>query len=200
VDCAFPFLSSPWNTLRTAAPNWLPIPWAPDHHSSEPTIGLLVAAPFAWLAVIAALAALERVRVRWFVSSSRGTTSTSVPRMTLASASRWMTRTNWLRVALLVYLAGAAPFMILNVTTMRYEHDFASGILLLAIFGGWRLLAAPSTPIGRRAISWVYGVLAVSTIAAGVLLGFGGYFKHFERHNPALMHALEAALSLCRPR
>jgi hypothetical protein len=108
-------------------------------------------------------------------------------------------RRNWLGIALLVYVAGAAPFMILNVTTMRYEHDFASGVLLLAIFGGWRLLAAPSTPIGRRSIAWLYGTLAVATIVAGVLLGFGGYFKHFEHHNPALLHALQSARSVCPP-
>ena len=64
---------------------------------------------------------------------------------------------NWLWAALILYVAGSAPFLILNVTTMRYEHDFASGVLLLAIFGGWRLLAAPSTARGRRAIAWLYG-------------------------------------------
>jgi len=81
---------------------------------------------------------------------------------------------------------------------MRYQHDFASGVLLLAIFGGWRLLAAPSTARGRGAMAWAYAALAVATIVAGVLLGFGGYFRHFEQHNPALMRALVDKLSVCR--
>jgi hypothetical protein len=109
-------------------------------------------------------------------------------------------RTTWLWIALTVYVVGAGPFLILNVTTMRYQHDFASGVMLMAIFGGWRLLAAPASARGRRAAAWVYGLLAATTIVAGVLLGFGGYFKHFERHNPALTEKLAAKLSVCRPK
>jgi hypothetical protein len=41
-------------------------------------------------------------------------------------------------------------------------------------------------------------VLAVGTIVAGGLLGFTGYFEHFKRHNPMLIHELEQALSVCR--
>ena len=44
----------------------------------------------------------------------------------------------------------------------------------------------------------LYGGLALATIVAGVLLGFTGYFKHFEEHNPTLMRALVAKLSFCR--
>jgi hypothetical protein len=109
-----------------------------------------------------------------------------------------MTRMNWLCAALIIYVAGSAPFLILNVTTMRYEHDFASGVLLLAIFGGWRLLAAPAHVRGRRAMACAYALLATATIVAGVLLGFGGYFRHFDQHNPALMRDLVKTLSVCR--
>lgn len=104
----------------------------------------------------------------------------------------------WLWVVLFIYVAGAGPLLILNVTTMRYQHDFASGVLLLAIFGSWRLLGAPATARGRRAMAWLYGVLAVATILAGFLLGFSGYFKHFEQHNPPLTRALVSKLSFCR--
>ena len=190
-SCSFPYLSSAWSALRTSTPSWLPITWPPDHHSPEPTIGLLTVTPFVWLALFAALAALWRARVH------RASTDTpATPHFSWATATA---RRNWLWVALIVYVAGFGPFMILNVTTMRYEHDFFSAVLLLATFGGWRLLTAPSTPRARRPIAWLYGVLAVTTILAGVLLGFGGYFKHFERHNPALLHALQSALSICRP-
>jgi hypothetical protein len=180
--CWFPFLSSGWNTLRPSVPAWLPVGFSPDHHSAEPTVGLLAAAPFTVLAPVALAAAFGRARLRQLVGD----------------ASRWMTRMNWLWAALAIYVAGAAPFLILNVTTMRYEHDFASGVLLLAIFGSWRLLATPSSARGRRATAWAYGLLATSTIVAGVLLGFGGYFRHFEQHNPALLRSLVAALSVCR--
>jgi hypothetical protein len=171
-------------------PSWLPITWPPDHHSPEPTIGLLAAAPFVVLAPIAAVAALGRLRILRRSGVRRISSSISWAAVTA--------RRNWLWIALVVYVAGAAPFMILNVTTMRYEHDYASAILLLATFGAWRLLAAPSTPTGRRAMTWLYVALAASTIIIGVLLGFGGYFKHFEHHNPALLHALQSTLSFCR--
>jgi hypothetical protein len=188
-SCSFPYLSSAWSALRPSTPSWLPITWPADHHSPEPTIGLLTVAPFVSLALVAALAALGRARVQ-----RASTDAPATPGFSWAAATA---RRNWLWAALTIYVAGFGPFMILNVTTMRYQHDFFSGVLLLAIFGGWRLLTAPSTPRRRRAIAWLYGGLAAITIVAGVLLGFGGYFKHFERHNPALLHALQSALSLC---
>ena len=120
------------------------------------------------------------------------------PRRRPAFRAAATARRNWLWVALRSTWRVSGPFMILNVTTMRYEHDFFSGFLLLAIFGGWRLLAAPSTPRGPPRAAPAYVGLAVTTIVIGVLLGFGGYFKHFERHNPALLHALQSALSVCR--
>jgi hypothetical protein len=182
ITCWFPFLSSSWNSLRPSVPAWLPIAFSPDHHSPEPTVGLLTAAPFTVLALVAGAVGLGRARLRRLAGE----------------ASRWTTRMNWLWVALVIYIAGSAPFLILNVTTLRYEHDFASGVLLLATFGGWRLLGAPSTRRGRRAMTWAYALLATSTIVAGVLLGFGGYFRHFEQHNPALLRSLVSTLSLCR--
>ena len=119
--CWFPFLSSGWNTLRLSVPGWLPVAFSPDHHSPEPTVGLLTAAPFTVLALVALAAGLGRARLHRLAGD----------------APRWaMTRMNWLWAALLLYVAGAAPLLILNVTTMRYEQDFASGVLLLAIFGG----------------------------------------------------------------
>lgn len=182
LTCWFPFLSSGWSTLRLSVPGWLPIGFSPDHHSPEPTVGLLTVAPFTVLALVGLLARVARVRLR----------------RALGDSAPWLTRTNWLWAALILYVAGSAPMLILNVTTMRYEHDFASGVLLLAILGGWRLLAAPSSARGRHAAAWTYGLLATTTIVAGVLLGFGGYFRHFEQHNPALLRSLVATLSVCR--
>src|SRR5262245_46794165 len=195
VSCWFPYLSAAWNTIRVSAPSWLPLTWPADHFSLEPTVGLLVATPFVALAGIAGVVAIGRMRVRRVAASTVTSTSTFTSAITSASAIGWI---NWLWVALIVWVLGAVPLWILNFTTTRYQQDFASGFLLLAIFGGWKLLAAPASAWGRRAMAWLFGGLAVATIVAGVLLGFTGYFKHFEQHNPALTRALVAKLSLCR--
>ena len=80
---------------------------------------------------------------------------------------------------------------------MRYELDFSSGLLVLAALAGWRLLALPASRAGRRAIAAVYVAVSAVTVVAGLLLGFGGYFDHFGRHNPALIRSVEKALSVC---
>jgi hypothetical protein len=184
LACSFPYLTVLWHAVRQSTPGWLPLIWPSDHYSPEATAGLLIVAPFTWFALIGVVAAVGRARLRRVGGAA----------LTLR---RWETRGNWVWVALGIYVVGAGPLFILNVTTMRYEQDFASGLLLIAIFGAWRLLAAPATRRGRRAMAWLYGLLAVSTIVAGVLLGFSGYFKHFEHHNPTLWRALRATLSVC---
>jgi hypothetical protein len=195
LGCAFPYLSAPWDAVRASTPAWLPVSWPVDLYAAEPTLGLLIVAPFVWLSVVAPVVAVVRWRVRRAASSTSTITSAS------ASACTWTWTTRaWLAAALGVWIAGAAPLLIMNMTSMRYQNDFTSPLLLLAILGGWRLLAGPATPAGRRAAAWVYVLLALATVAAGVLLGFGGYFKHFERHNPGLFYALRDHLSLCAGR
>ena len=187
-SCTFPYLSLAWNAIRPLTPAWLPVTWPADHSTSEPTLGLLTIAPFFWFAMLAPLIAIGRARLMLAAEPAR--------------SGRWATLLatprNWLWLALAIYVLGSVPLLILNFTTMRYEHDFATGLLLIAIFASWRVLAAPLSPATRRAIAWLYGLLAVSTIVAGLLLGFTGYFKHFERHNPALLRTLQKDLSVCR--
>ena len=194
LSCGFPYLQSGWDALRVSVPRWLPITWPPDHYSSEPTTGLLIAAPFCCFALVAPLATIARLRLRRFADPS----STSI------WPTRWWApfaaRGSWLWAALAIYVLGAAPLMLVNVTTMRYQQDFASGLQLIAIFASWRLLIAPTRPLLRRAMAWLYAALAVATIVAGVLLGFTGYFKHFQQHNPELYYALRDNLSVCRNR
>jgi hypothetical protein len=183
LSCVFPYLTAPWDATRVSAPAWLPLNWPVDLYVAEPTLGTWVVAPFAWLALAAPVIAIARWRLR------RATEP--------ASAVAWVTPGTWLPAALGVCLAGAAPLVMMSVTTMRYAHDFASVVCLLAIIGGWRLLAAPASRGGRRAAAWLFGLLAAATVAAGVLLGFTGYFKHFERHNPKLLHVLQRHLDVC---
>ena len=138
-SCTFPYLSLAWNAMRPLTPAWLPVTWPADHFTSEPTLGLLTIAPFFWFAMLAPLIAIARARLMLAADPAR--------------PGRWAALLaapgNWLWAALVIYLLGSVPLLILNVTTMRYEHDFATGLLLIAIFASWKALAAPLAP--RRA-------------------------------------------------
>jgi hypothetical protein len=184
VSCLFPFFSSKWDSSRRLAPAWLF--WPADHHTSEPTVGVLRAVPFLWLILVAALAAAFR---RW--RRGRGEASP-------AAAPDLSWRWRWVRGALWIYaLASAAPLVLLSATTMRYEADVASSLLLLATLAGWDLLAIPERRGSRAAASLAYAILAIATIVLGILLGVGGYFDHFGRHNHALLTRLQHAFSVC---
>ena len=184
-SCAFPFLSGKWNTTRPLSPGWLT--WPADHHTPEPTVGVLVVVTFAWLA----LAAVAVVAVRRWRRRGEAPAAPAPP-----PGDAWRQRWPWL--ALVIYTLGAAlPLVMLSSTSMRYELDFSSGLLLLAALGGWRLLTMPTRRATRAAAATAFATLAATTVVAGVLLGFGGYFDHFGRHNPALLHTLERGLSVC---
>jgi hypothetical protein len=182
--CTFPFLFGLWKTTRALSPSWLS--WPVDHQTAEPTIGLFVVVLFAWLAPAGLLLALGRRLTRPNAVASQ-------------SAPGLVWRCRWLWGALILYMgASALPLFVLSATSMRYEMDFASGVLLLATLGGWKLLSAPASAAGRMTAGALYVVLALLTIVAGVLLGFsGGYFEQFKRHNPSLIHHLEQTFSVC---
>lgn len=185
-SCTFPFLFGNWNTTRLLAPAWLT--WPPDHQTSEPNVGLLSVVAFAWLAV----GGLWLAATRW---RARGRTSYVASR---SPAAVWADR--WIWGSLVLYVVGsAAPLLPLSGTTVRYEADFASGVLLIATLVGWRFIAAPASRAGRTTAATLYLLLAVSTVLAGGLFGFSGYFEHFKRNNPTLLHRLEKVLSLCHP-
>jgi hypothetical protein len=176
VGCAFPWLAAQWKTSVPLSPPWLP--FASDQIENEPMVGLFTAAPFALLAIVPIATALFR-RLR-----------RAVPDATPAE--------RWLRGALVIYaVAAATPLLVVSSSSLRYQADFASAIFVLAALGGWRWLAAPRSPAGRRAAAAGYLLLAAVTIAAGLVLGFGGYFNHFVRHNPAFGQRVERALSVC---
>jgi hypothetical protein len=177
--CRFPYLTTDWKVTRALTPRWLH--WPADHMTHEPVAGLLVCAPFVLLGVIALLVVLVRRR--------RNGAATTVD---------WTWR--WVWGALCIYLVGSAvPLLLISATTMRYEVDFASPALLLAAIAGWWLLTLPATRTGRTLARAGYATLAVVTIIVGVLLGFGGYFDHYGRHNPALKQSLERTFTVCRP-
>jgi hypothetical protein len=187
-SCEFPFLFANWNESRVLSPDWLP--FAADHYLAEPTAGLLVTVPFLWLG----LAALASAAISGWRAHGPGDGPGSGP-AEVASRWRWVSR-----VLCISTLACAAPLLVMSYVSMRYEADFAAGLLLIAILSGWLLLSAPASRAGRGAACTLYAVLAAASVASGILLGFGGYFDHFDRHNPALMSQLRDALSICGAR
>jgi hypothetical protein len=185
-SCAFPFLFGNWDTTRALSPAWLS--WPTDHQTKEPIVGLFAVAAFTWLAMAAA------VWAAWAGARRRARVAAQAPRP--RPASGWPER--WIWGALLIYVVGsAAPLLVLSATTMRYQADFASGILLIATLSGWRLLVTPTSRAGRASVATLYVGLALATVVAGGLFGFTGYFEHFRRNNPALMRRLEKSLSVC---
>jgi hypothetical protein len=180
LGCHFPFLTSLWHEkdhvpLRTHLPSWLPFP--SNYHGGEPNAGVLLLAPF----ILLALGLLVPRRLRRDGGDP-------------GSRRRW----RWAYATFgTATVAGAAPALAALASTMRYEADFASGLLLLASAGGWTLLGAAATRPARAAAASLFVALAAVTIVAGVLLGFTSYFDHFSRHNPALMARLTQRLSLC---
>jgi hypothetical protein len=194
--CAFPFLFGLWNTTRPLSPSWLS--WPADHNTDEPSIGLLVVVVFVWVIPGWLLVALAR-RLRGARRRDPLGVDGLHPSLPSGPQAQRRWRWRWVWGALGLYtVGGALPLFFLSSTTMRYEADFASGLLLIATLCGWHLLAAPACRKGRVAAGAAYAALALATIVAGVLLGCsGGYFEQFHRHNPQLIHRLERALSVC---
>jgi hypothetical protein len=86
--------------------------------------------------------------------------------------------------ALAIYVLGSVPLLILNVTTMRYEHDFADRTSADRDLRQLEVLAAPLSPAARRAIAWLYGCCAVSTIVGGSAARLHGYFSTSNATTP----------------
>jgi hypothetical protein len=185
LTCRFPFVLAKWDRSRPFAPAWLP--WPADYRTTEPMMGVLTASPFVVVGIVSLGIALWRAR--------RGQDgSPAADPAAAAERLRW----RWVYAALAAgVVVGGAPVLFMFSTSLRYEADFLTAALPLAILGGWRLLAAPTGRRGRAAAATVYVTLAAATIATGMLLGFTGYFNQFEHNNPALMKGLQAHLSLC---
>jgi hypothetical protein len=105
----------------------------------------------------------------------------------------------WVTVATTVAAAGG--FLVpltLFWATMRFLGDATPALTLAGTVGWWlwhtRVREQPSR---RRWVTAAAVVLALSTVGAGVALGFEGQYRHFRQHNPALLDRLEKALSFC---
>jgi hypothetical protein len=180
-SCKFPYFSAEWGYPPDLFPGWLPL--ADEYRVSEPTAGLFLLVP-----VLGFLLALPLAAALYpFDRLTPGA---------IASSARW----RWFLAVMVVAALGtlAVPLLV-GAGTMRYQGDFAPALLLLAVVGAWAWLAA--FRCRRRPARWlsraVFGLLAALTIVVGVLLGFDGYFHHFQRHNPALMQSLNSHLDIC---
>ncbi len=189
-SCRFPYLTTKWNMGRAGTPDWLP--WPADFRI-EPAIGVLVVVPFLWLLIIA-VAPFWVAQRRARAAATSGSAAPSP-----GPLAPWTRR--WVVGAIAIASTVAAlPALLIFSNSMRYEWDFVSALFLAATLASWWLLRAPRSRAGRVAVTALVAVLAAASIAAGILLGFVGYFDNFTRHNPALMSHLKQMFDLCRSR
>ena len=183
-SCTFPFFTAPWNLGQPAFPKHYEIP--EGYWVQEPVVGMLRVVPWAWLAplglVFAARAAWPR-----FVPA---------PVPTSGAPSR---SSLWCAGAFAILAAVTAlPFVATFGATMRYLGDVTAGFVLFATWGAWALYQhIRRRKWLRRGYGTVLTVLAVGTVALGLVFGFQGYGGHFKLYNPGLHEKLVAKLSRC---
>jgi hypothetical protein len=192
--CHFPFITAEWGDPKNVFPTFLPVPT--DYRVIEPTAGLLVMVPFLGFLLLLPFAVGLVRRLRGSTSrddDGAGAGTAALP-VAIAASTRW----RWFLAVVVVATLVTLVVPLLAVTaTMRYEGDFAPPLLLLAVVGGWAWLAAFRRRWARGAAAAVFILLAAAAIAAGMLMGFTGYFNHFERHNPQLLHAIQKSTRIC---
>jgi hypothetical protein len=186
LSCRFPFVSAPYEIGQRGFPAGVHLP--AEYSTQEPLAGLLLASPWTWLG-LAALFFAGRAMVRW---------GRATPRAPVMSDQR--RRAGVWCVASLAALASLMPLVFLTAiaTTMRYLADAATGATLLAVWGGWSLLAGVRRRWPRGGVIALLIALAAATAVIGLLFGFTGYNETFKWHNPALYNALRRTLSFCR--
>ena len=186
LSCRFPFVSAPYYIGQRGFPSGMRLP--AGYSTQEPLAGLLLASPWTCLGLVALFFA-GRAMVRWMRATPRAPVVSDQRRR----GSVWCF-TSLAALASLMPLA----FLTAIATTMRYLADAAAGATLLAIWGGWSLLAGVRGRWQRRGVIALLIALATATAVIGLLLGFSGYDETFKWHNPALYQALRRTLSICR--
>ncbi|HVV51997.1 MAG TPA: hypothetical protein VHO06_20170 [Polyangia bacterium] len=184
TSCRFPFVSALYDIGARGFPAGVHLP--PGYWSHEPQAGLFVTAPFAALSLVAAVFVGRRL-VGWWRAGRRAFALDRRRR-----AELWCLA-SFAALALLMPL----PFIAAFDTTMRYLGDFATGTVLLAVWGAWSLLDAARVGWPRRAVCALLIGLAAVTIGIGILLGFSGYDEMFKQHNRPLYDLLRHRLSFC---
>jgi len=108
-------------------------------------------------------------------------------------------------------LVGTAPVLVMFSLSMRYEADFASGILLLAALAGWQLLVIPRSRAVRAALSTLFGVARSRDRRCRRAARFRGLFRSLcplqnprpsgcaSRGAPRSLHWFEMSISIGMP-
>jgi hypothetical protein len=188
LECNFPYL---YATLENGSgPILNALGKMPKgYFMREPTIGLLYVVPLVYAGPIALVAAWRRLGPGLFAGADAAQ----------AGESRQRRAYIWFVVAML--LAALGPGYLdatIYTATMRYQSDFANGLILLSILGiftwygqltvfpFWRWLRVSTTVL-----------MVTVTVVCGVLLGYQGYMPYFKNHNPELHQKIVPALSFC---
>jgi len=175
----FPFVKPEWGKYA--------IPFlrfeAPSVYHTEKVVGLIVSTPLILLGGIPV--------VRWFwrfwkaIDSPGGqvpAASTLFHEGDLASIHRFLG---------LAALAEAGPLLLFTASTERHLMDITPTLLLLAGIGLWHAWSLwRGRPARSLLLSLAAWLLALYTMAMGVLLAFTGYGAQFESHNPELFERL----------
>ena len=169
---AFPFFIPRPGIDAGAFPAYVPLP--SFYIAEEATAGLLVVTPFSWFAAVAVVGLLA--------SRMRRSSPTDDKHV------------GWLALTLAACAAVAAvPALVLALSSVRYQADWTSFVLILATIGFWsghRRLA--SRPVAQRLWRHLAFGLALVTMILGPLLAVTSTSGHFEKHNPALLKRLQS--------
>jgi hypothetical protein len=184
--CRFPFFTAPWDlgVHKAFPPDFL----LPDGYGiQEPVVGMLWAAPWIWLAPVAAFYGVRAAL--WRPGSA------PLPSWRAVRGSRL-----WCACCFgILATVTALPSIGVFGATMRYLADFGAGLVLLATWGAFSLYQhLRRKKWTRRAVGAAMTVLAAATVAIGLLIGYQGYIGHFQTHNPELHERFTRYLSLCK--
>jgi hypothetical protein len=172
----FPFIG-----LYASMPPWWPKDPLEAHYDT--VVGGLWVTPFVFLSV-------GTIAVAW----KQRRPGDGLPRWIYS----WPAQPDWAWINLvLIVAAGLAllPVLFYSLTvTMRYTMDVVPLFVLSAAVAGAGMQV--SWPRHARRLRLLGASLGLLTVVLGIALGFGGYFQHFERHNPDLSGLLRGDVSL----
>jgi hypothetical protein len=181
LSCTFPYVHQETNLWQKGLPSFISYP--KGYWISEPVVGMLLVVPAAWLAPFV---------LRPFLTALRGAKDGELSVRARNISVVWL-----LLCALVMALITGLPVAGLFLATMRYMADIINGVILLAIVVLWSSFLAFSQSRWRFVVRPLVLGIGVATVILGLLLGYQGYNKHFERFNPALNARLVEALSFC---
>jgi hypothetical protein len=173
LQAQFPFVSA----ARGRMDNLVPFYRLPAAYFTNQVTGLLFATPFCLFALVPA--------VRWI--AQRGGPG--------AGANQTDPQARQLWVWVIASLAGGclATFSLLQLflwAAMRYIEDFMPALILLSLLGFWQGFALlEARPMTGRVYAMIGTILAIGSIAIGMLLPIGGNARLFVT-NPLMMEWL----------